>query len=88
MRSPIRHVCHRLLGGFQDSASESTSPSSGVLQPQVLIKTVQVHLTCNKELDRFYVGFMDPNDRNQSNLDYSVLEVVFSLEKVRQNEKT
>ena len=82
MRSPIRHVCHRLLGGFQDSVSESTSPSSGVLQSQVLIKTVQVHLTCNKELDRFYVGFMDPKDRNQSNLDYSVLEVVFSLEKV------
>ena len=36
---------------------------------------VQVHLTCNKELDRLYVGFMDPKGRNQSNLDYSVLEV-------------
>ena len=69
-------VC--LLGGIQDSVSESTSPSSGVLQSQVLIKTVQVHLTCNKELDRFCVGFKDPKVRKQSNLDYSVLKYVFS----------
>ena len=46
---------------------------------------VQVHQTCNKELERFWVGFKHPKDRNQSNLDYSVLEVVFSLEKVSQN---
>ena len=39
---------------------------------------VQVHLTCNEELDRFYLGFKDPKVRKQSNLDYSVLKYVFS----------
>ena len=42
------------------------------------VPTVQVHQTCNKELDRFCVGFKDPKVRKQSNLDYSVLKYVFS----------
>ena len=57
--SPTHHVCRRLLGGFQDSASESTSSPSDLLNHKVLIKTVQVHQACNKEPDRFCVGFKD-----------------------------
>ena len=57
---------------------ESISSPSVLLSHKFLIKTVQVHLTCNKELDRFCVGFKDPKVRKQSNLDYSVLKYVFS----------
>ena len=78
---PMHHVCRRPLGGFQDSVSGSISSPSDLLKHKVLIKTVQVQQLAIKILiDSVWVSRI-PKVRKQSNLDYSVLKYVFSLEK-------
>ena len=48
--SLMHHVCHCLLGEFQVCFSWIYQFFFWTSESQFLIKTVQVHLTCNKEL--------------------------------------
>ena len=78
MRSPIRLVCHRLLGGLQDSVSGSISSPSDLLNHKVLIKTVQVQQLAIKILIDSGVGFKDSKGKNKAILTI-LLEIMYSV---------